>query len=52
MSKMYRIAWRSNYTGFEACGEAIFDNYNDAKEAVNTANANYPMIKHWVEEVA
>lgn len=40
---MYRIAWKSNYTGFEACGEA--------KEAVNTANANHPMIKHWVEEV-
>jgi hypothetical protein len=47
----YRIAWKSTYTGFEACGKDIFKNYEDAVEAVNMANHVNPGIKHWVEEV-
>lgn len=46
----YRVAFKSEITGFQSHG-APLDSYEVARAWVDHMNAEYPEIKHWVEEV-
>jgi hypothetical protein len=47
-SEMYRIAWKSLYTGFESHGEWCLS-LKAAKAWLEQLEKGDPMLKHWIE---
>ena len=45
---MYRIAWKSLYTGFESHGEWCLS-LKAAKAWLEQLEKGDPMLKHWIE---
>lgn len=47
----YRIAWSDQLGGRTHRGEPFTTDYEDAARVAKDANARYPELDHWVEEV-
>ncbi len=48
---MYKICWRSKFTGAVGCSEPIFQTKEKAQEIVDIMNKERTYIEHWVEYV-
>lgn len=45
---LYRVAWKNKDTGASGHGEAVYT-MKEAEQNVETANREWPEIKHWIE---
>ena len=45
---VYRIRWKSGYTGFAGHGD-WFDNKDTLTPCIDAMNKKYPNIQHWLE---
>ena len=48
---MYKICWKSKFTGKTGCGEPVFTTEKSAQDTADDFNRQYPYLEHWVEYV-
>ena len=48
---MYKICWKSKFTGKTGCGEPVFTTEKSAQDTADDFNRDYPHLEHWVEYV-
>jgi len=48
---MYRIAWKSRITKYQAHGDEIFPTLEACEKEVFYLNCKWPDVEHWAEKI-